>query len=76
MVVGMARSGLAAVQLLTQLGAHPIATDSKTEEQLSETLRNTDGRIAHVSLAWILSRCYLRYRPQSSARLCRLILRW
>ncbi|MGI6634051.1 MAG: UDP-N-acetylmuramoyl-L-alanine--D-glutamate ligase [Christensenellales bacterium] len=36
MVVGMARSGLAAVQLLTQLGAHPVATDSKTEEQLSE----------------------------------------
>ncbi|NLB38905.1 MAG: hypothetical protein GX810_06630, partial [Clostridiales bacterium] len=38
MVVGLARSGYAAVRLLKSLHALPIVTDSKTGEQLAKTL--------------------------------------
>lgn len=34
LVVGMARSGIAAAQLLCKAGAHVIINDSKTAEQL------------------------------------------
>ena len=36
LVVGMARSGVAAAQLLNQAGAHVIINDSKTAEQLGD----------------------------------------
>lgn len=39
LVVGMARSGVAAAQLLHQAGAVVIVNDSKTEEQLGESIQ-------------------------------------
>lgn len=39
LVVGMARSGVAAAQLLHQTGAVVIVNDSKTEEQLGESIQ-------------------------------------
>ncbi len=39
LVVGMARSGVAAAQLLNQAGAHVIINDSKTAEQLGDALK-------------------------------------
>lgn len=43
LVVGMARSGLAAAQLLLKAGAQVIINDSKTAEQLGESLSVLDG---------------------------------
>ena len=43
LVVGMARSGIAAAQLLRAHGADVTVNDSKTEEQLGDALRVLDG---------------------------------
>ncbi|MDO5435498.1 MAG: UDP-N-acetylmuramoyl-L-alanine--D-glutamate ligase [Clostridia bacterium] len=43
LVVGMARSGIAAAQLLCMHGAVVTVNDSKTEEQLGEALHALDG---------------------------------
>lgn len=39
LVVGMARSGIAAAQLLCKAGAHVIINDSKAAEQLGDSLK-------------------------------------
>ena len=39
LVVGMARSGIAAAQLLCKAGAHVIINDSKAAEQLGDSRR-------------------------------------
>ena len=38
LVVGMARSGVAAAQLLCKAGAHVIVNDNKTREELGDAL--------------------------------------
>lgn len=43
LVVGMARSGIAAAQLLAKAGAHVIINDNKTEQELGEALRPLAG---------------------------------
>lgn len=43
LVVGLARSGIAAVKLLHRLGAHVIANDSKTEDQFAGALDPIKG---------------------------------
>ena len=43
LVVGMARSGVAAAQLLRAYGAEVTVNDSKTEEELGEQLSSLEG---------------------------------
>ena len=43
LVVGMARSGVAAAQLLRASGAYVTVNDSKSEEELGEQLSSLDG---------------------------------
>ena len=43
LVVGMARSGVAAAQLLAANGAHVTVNDSKTEEELGDQLAGLEG---------------------------------
>jgi UDP-N-acetylmuramoylalanine--D-glutamate ligase len=43
MVVGLARSGLAAVKLLSGRGAYVVASDAKTEADLPDTVKELSG---------------------------------
>ena len=43
LVVGMARSGVAAAQLLRASGAEVTVNDSKTEEELGQQLKPLEG---------------------------------
>ncbi len=44
LVVGMARSGVAAAKLLAAQGATPVINDSKTAEQLGEVIQELQGQ--------------------------------
>ena len=50
LVVGMARSGIAAAQLLCKAGARVIINDSKTAEQLGDSLKPLEN----LPLEWRL----------------------
>ncbi|GKS57161.1 UDP-N-acetylmuramoylalanine--D-glutamate ligase [Nitrospira sp.] len=49
-VVGMARSGVAAANLLTRLGAHVTVADQKDERELAGPLAKLDAPRAHLAL--------------------------
>ena len=49
LVVGMARSGIAAAQLLCKAGAHVIINDSKAAEQLGDSLKPLENLISKKS---------------------------
>ncbi len=49
LVVGMARSGIACCNTLVRLGAHVIASERKTKEQMGDALEGLDAR-CEVSL--------------------------
>ena len=46
LVVGMARSGVAAAQLLCKAGAHVIVNDNKTREELGDALAPLEALVA------------------------------
>lgn len=52
LVVGMARSGVAAAQLLVKHGAHVIVNDNKTREELGDALAPLDT----LPVTWALGR--------------------
>lgn len=52
LIVGMARSGVAAARLLSRLGAHLTLTDTRTEEQLA----GAKAQLSDVQADWRLGR--------------------
>ena len=54
LVVGMARSGVAAAQLLRASGAEVTVNDSKTEEELGEILEKESGILSALFMSgWV-----------------------
>lgn len=71
LVVGMARSGIAAAQLLCKAGARIIINDSKAAEQLGDSLKPLE--ICRWSAVWAARRwnAWTASTQWSSAPLCR-----
>ena len=71
LVVGMARSGIAAAQLLCKAGAHVIINDSKTAEQLGDSLKPLENLPLERRLGCPRWSAWTASTQWSSAPLCR-----